>query len=190
MKTVSVMVPQPTVASDIRIRLPFTSNRNQKPFAHLKLLTEVSPCTLGGPFSADFKGKIYAPGAVLDAEELPDPAVVLECVGPIGLAKSGKQREILWVLWRYERKLEEWIEIARAQSDNTDWSLALREPALRALHPRPELVDVTKKTVQIAERIMQVVDSEMDNEADRKVKLKVLNSVYDQVAGRIAGIAA
>ena len=160
------------------VRLPQSSVRTQKQFAHLKLLNRIHP--LESPIA--FEGKLLAPGANISVEDLPEHPVIIECVGPVG---TGMRREILWILWAWDWPREEWHELARSQSVNSDWTLALREPAIRALHPERELQNTTAHWQSVSSAIMQSVDGQLELEVP-EVKLYVLHAVYDQVAGRIA----
>jgi hypothetical protein len=164
------------------IQLPRTSSRSQRRLAHLKLLSAVRPLE----FSCAFEGRIYPPGGLLPEEKLGPCPVVLECVGPVGDARPGRLREVQWILWRYDWQRAEWREIARAQSRDASWTLALREPAIRAMNPKPELVDVLRKGMDIATEIIESIDRRIEHSELEAVRPIVLDAVYNQVAARIA----
>jgi hypothetical protein len=100
---------------------------------------------------------------------------------------KGQYRDVLWILWRYDWRLEQWAEIARAQSRDATWTYALREPALAALHPEPRLFDVEERAAEVAGAVMDQIDKVMVEEV-QPVRQWALNAVYDRVAGRIASI--
>jgi hypothetical protein len=129
-----------------------------------------------------FEGPVFRPGAWISAEEFPEPAVLLECAGPVG---SGRRRPTLWVLWRYILASCEWVEIARAQSLNWEWKLVLREPAWMALHPGVGPVDPDWRGAQLEQELVQIIDAKLLDEV-KAVRLSVLSSLYDDLAGRIA----
>lgn len=162
-----------------RVALPRSSSaRGRSPCLFFRLLSAVE----GTPYNTLFEGQIFKPGASIAAKELPDPAVLLECAGPVG---SGRARPTLWVLWRYDRRCSEWVEIARAQSLNWEWKLVLRQPAWRALHPHPGPVDSDRRGAQIEHELVHIIDAKISEEV-RAVRLNVLSSLYDDLAGRIA----
>jgi hypothetical protein len=132
-----------------------------------------------------FEGRILKPGSNFGAEENAI-LVALECAGPQG---KGQYREMLWILWRYDWPRETWVELGRAQSRDASWTKALREPALAALHPRPELFDIGTRANSLAEKIVSEIDEALEADPEA-VKLCALNLVYDRVAGRIAGLVA
>ena len=173
--------PHTLTAGSKCIQLPRSSTRFDRPYAHLKLLTRVRP----GPWGASFEGKILAPGALLADRDLGPHPVVLECVGPQGPGRPGRQREMLWILWRYDRVREEWVELARAQAVASEWTLALKGPALRALNPQPPLIDVLGQARHLADEIMERIDETLLPEGE-DLQTMALATVYDQLAGRIA----
>ncbi len=127
-------------------------------------------------------GSVHKAGSYLSPQALGSNPIVLECAGPQG---KGSHREILWILWRYDWSAEQWVEIARAQSIDASWTVVLREPALAALNPRPELFDIGKRAGQFAERIAGDIDRALELESE-PVRACALSLVYDRVAGRIA----
>jgi hypothetical protein len=179
-----VMSPAVSLQSKKFIRLPCSSTRAQRPYAHLKLLTAVRP----GCYSVAFEGEILAPGALIDVNRLPVPAVVLECAGPMGEGHGHRRREVLWILWLYDWPEGEWVELARAAAVNWEWTLTLREPAIRALHPRPDLIDVLDRGRAVAGAIMDAINRRVEDEIE-PVRANALNAVYDQIASRLAMMA-
>ena len=166
------------------IKLPRTSTRVQSGYAHLKLLKSVRRDQYS---SASFEGDIFRPGDNVPVETLGPNPVVLECVGMVG---KGQYRDCLWILWRYDWRRSEWAEIARAQSRDASWSLALREPALAALAgPKPKLFDITDRSQALAQTIMSQIDGTLGSEPD-DVRLLAVDAVYNQLAGRLAQLVA
>lgn len=179
----SASVPAPQAPN--RVQLPRSSTRLEKHQAYLRIVTEIRPQSWGG---VAFEGTIYAPGAVIDVGALPRPAVAIECAGPVGAWQRGKHRELLYILWRFDVTRWEWIEIARTQALSWDWQLVFRDPAWRALHPRPDLVDVIKRSRDVGDELLATIDRRLESEGG-DVRASVLSWVYEQVAGRIAGCA-
>ena len=132
-----------------------------------------------------FEGKIHKPGSSVDASELSQNAVALECAGPVGKWTRGKKLETLWILWRFDWEKFCWWEIARAQALGWEWAEVLRGPAIRALNPKPALVDVLARGRELADEILSLVDTKLASE-NQDLRALVLSRVYEYVAGRIA----
>jgi hypothetical protein len=167
------------------VRLPNTSPQNARArssFAHIRLLTSVSPTAW---CAAGFEGSIHKPGAQLTDDELGSNPVLLECAGPQGSWRAGKHRETLWLLWRWDVELKDWCEIARAQAFDWSWAKILREPAIRALTPvvSPP-IDPIARGREVTEELLQRIDTALVTELPA-VRALVLTSIYDRVAGRI-----
>jgi hypothetical protein len=168
------------------IRLPNTSPQNHRQNTHVRMLTEVEPDAWSG---AGFHGTLFQPGTRISRAELGEHPVLLEFAGPQGnWRQRHRESEGLWILWRWDRPAEEWREIARAVSRDWHWALVLREPAIRALHPREEDVDPCDRGREVSEQILASIESTLAPElpAVRKV---VLCAVYDRMAGRLAAAA-
>ena len=165
-----------------RIQLPRSSSRAAKTDAYVKVVDRIRPEAWG---AVSFEGKIYAPGQIVDTHSLPLPCVLVECAGPVGTWQRGKRREFLYVLWRLDSIAWEWVEIARAQAFDWSWTVAFRELAFRALHPRPELVDITGRSLDAAEEILRMIEQRLVGEIT-EVRVSALHSVYERVAGRLA----
>jgi len=172
-------------AAPKRIALPRSSTRLQQNVAYIKIVTRIRTESWGG---VAFDGTLYTPGRVVDLESLPRPLIAIECAGPIGAWRRGKRRETLYILWRFDVALQEWREIARAQAEDWRWSVALRDAAHQALHPRPELVDVIKQSRELADEILGLIDNRL-RDAAPDVKTSALHAVYEEVAGRIVNCA-
>ncbi len=176
------------VAPSKRIQLPRSSSRVAREHVYCKLIEDIIP----QPFhTCLFDGKIYRPGASLEVEQLPRPAVLIECTGPIGPyvnRRGGRHRDYGYILWVFSFDLHEWREIARAQAPDASWTATLREPAWRALHPRPELVDVIQRSRDAAEDLLDVIDKRLRAELP-EVAANALHSLYDRIAGKIAECA-
>lgn len=164
-----------------RVQLPSTSDRSQRGRCYLRLLTEVLPAKFG----AGFEGPIYRPGASVSSDEFPDPAVILECGGKMGKWRPGKPRPTVWLLWRLDRSTWTWEEIARASAYNWEWAITLRPVAIRALNPRPVLMDVHRHCASVAEELVTSIDRRLVREPE-ELKINVLSELYDLVAGRLA----
>jgi hypothetical protein len=151
----------------------------------LKLLTSIR--TELGSFGPAFEGRILAPGSEIPTDELPDPAVILECAGAVWGADR-RRKETLWVLWKYDWQAEEWRELARAQAVNWEWILVLKGPAQEALHPTAGLVDLLKAGRELAEQIVEGIELKLEGQP-RDLRKSVLSCVYQEVAGRIIDAA-
>jgi hypothetical protein len=176
---------QPAPVPPKRIQLPRNSTRVQRQYVYIKIIESIKPEAWG---AVAFDGKILAPGAVVDLDPLPRPLVVIECIGPLGIHQRGKHRDYGYILWRYDFSLFEWQEIARAQAKDWSWTVAMKEPALRALHPRPELVDIVKRSRDLVDELLVSIDQKLVLEKP-DVRKTVLDSLYERVAGRIADCA-
>jgi hypothetical protein len=116
--------------------------------------------------------------------ELGENPIVLECAGPQGPWRGGRNRPNLWILWRYDRPAGRWQEIARALSTNWDWALVLREPAIRALRPVPDIADFSARGREVTEELLRAIDAMLVPELPA-VRALVLTSIYDRMAGKI-----
>jgi hypothetical protein len=141
--------------------------------------------------SADYqlgiRFSIHPPGAHILWEDLPDPAVCIELAGGIGPCKRGQKRECLWILWTFDRSLLEWREIARAAAVNWEWTLTLRQPAIRALHPEPKFVNLLKESRDRADEFVAEMDRRLATMPE-DLRKSVLARVMDQVTGRLANV--
>jgi hypothetical protein len=167
------------------VRLPNTSPQNSRArssFAHIRLLTAVSPTAWN---ASGFEGAIYKPGAQLTDEELGPNPVLIECAGPQGSWRAGKHRETLWLLWRFDFDAKDWREICRAQAFDWSWAVVLREPAIRALTPAASpSIDPIARGREVTEELLQRIDTALVTELPA-VRALVLCDLYNRVAGRI-----
>lgn len=167
-----------------RVQLPRSSTRAARAYAHVKVLSGVGKAESG----AAFEGKIYPPGAVIDAVQL-GRGVALECVGPVD-PRPGKRPEILWILWQWSGYNEagegEWRELGRAAAVNWEWAVALRGMAERALYPDPELLDVMKLGRELAEGIVQAIEAKLEKTPE-SLRKSVVSALYDRLGGKLAG---
>jgi hypothetical protein len=138
----------------------------------------------GADYGAGFTGKLVQPGGWISREDFPDPLVALECAGPQGEWRRGRQRDTLWILWRYDHEFGRWMEICRAQSSGWDWATAIRQPAWRALHPDAGLYDTIERTKALSSDIMGEITRLLKDETD-DMRLTVLSKVHELVAGAI-----
>ena len=169
-------------APESKIRLPQTSTRLQIPEVYIKILDDIVPLPFG---LCRFDGRIYRPGAVIAVETLPRPAVAIECAGPVGVYRRGKRRDYQYLLWTLDPAHLEWRELARAQARDASWTAVVREPAWRALHPRPELIDLMERSADVSQRLIEEIDKQLRAEMP-EVQANALYSVYEWIAGKIA----
>lgn len=79
------------------------------------------------------------------------------------------------------------MELVRAASPGTEWVYSVREAAMEALNPRPELVEVKARCHRLSEEIIALIDQRLQDEAEG-VKGAVLSAIHEQIAGRIAAL--
>ena len=176
-------LPPPAHAVAVsRIRLPQSSTRLQIPEVYVKIVQDIVPLPFG---LCRFDGTIHKPGAVIAVETLPRPAVAIECAGPVGVYRRGKRRDYQYLLWTLDHPDLEWRELARAQSRDASWTAAVREPAWRALHPRPELIDLMERSADVSRDLIDEIEKRLRAEMP-EVQANALYSVYEWIAGRIA----
>jgi hypothetical protein len=175
----------PAPAAPTRIQLPRSSTRLQRPHVFVNVLERVKQEEWG---AVQFEGRIYTPGQVVDFASLPSPLIAIECAGPVGVHQAKKYRDYLYILWRYDLGIQEWVEVARAQAKDASWTLALREPAIRALHPRPELLDIVARSRGLVDELVAAIDQRLVPEMP-EVRRTVLDHLYTRVAGKIADCA-
>jgi hypothetical protein len=171
----------------VEISLPNTSPANRRSgYTHVKILTAVESGAWNG---AGFVGRLYPPGARISAAELPGGAIALEYAGPQGTwQQRNREREGLWILWRYDLEAQDWREIARAVSRDWHWAVVLRGPAIRALElaaADPIAADPTVRAQDVAYELLVAIDSALSPELPA-VRKAVLSAVYDSMAGRLA----
>jgi len=152
------------------------------PYVYIKIVENIVPLPFG---LCRFDGKIYKPGAVIAVETLPQPAVALECAGPVGVYRRGKRRDYQYLLWTLDPGHLQWRELARAQARDASWTVAVRELAWRALHPRPELIDLMERSADVSQQLIDEIDKRLRAEMP-EVQANALYSVYEWIAGRIA----
>src|SRR5262249_52380540 len=91
------------------------------------------------------------------------------------------------MLWSLDVDGLEWHELARARASDTSWTASLREAAARALHPRPELVDIVQRGREVSEALIGAIQSRLNAETP-EVQAAALLSMYDQVAGMLSAV--
>jgi hypothetical protein len=167
------------------VGLPNTSPQNRRSFTHVRIVTRVDADAWNG---AGFHGALFQPGARIPTAELPPAAVALEYCGPQGTWRQrNREREFLWILWRYDWEAADWREIARAVSRDWHWALVLRAPAILALgRPAVDLaeVDPVERGQAVTDELLAGIDSAVSLELPA-VRMAVLTSIYDSLAGRI-----
>lgn len=174
---------KPAVVPPTNVQLPRTSTRLQKPQVYVKIVNGMKQENWG---AVTYEGSLHAPGDVVPWASLPQPAVLIECAGPIGVWQRGKHREVLYILWRWDWIQMDWVEVARAQSLNWSWTVVLKEAVYQALHPRPDLVDIIQRSRDLAEEMLRIMHERLEPEMP-DVQKTAWHSIYERVAGRIAG---
>ena len=170
------------------IRLPRTGGRSTGGTSFAKLLTYVDPEASTG---FGFEGKILRPGTTVTETELwpdgyPPTPVLLEYAPPLpGHGRGHNRGDQLYILWKFDREKNEWVELGRARSVSWEWAIDLRPLAVRALAEARSVVAVLPNLVGIAARISGFLDGELKplEVPDRQ---KVLSVIHDQFAGLMA----
>lgn len=152
-----------------------------EPLAHCKVLDAIR----SKPLNTSFEGKVYKPGSVLPVELLGKYPVVIECAGRTGSYRTKHPTTYLWILWSWNWSRSEWSELARASAVNWEWSETLKEPAIAALNPNPQLYDALQRGQDLADQIMREIEQKLGIER-QEIQVSVLTAVYDRVAGKIA----
>jgi len=165
-----------------QIRLPRSATeRRSSDFTFLKLLDRVTE----HPGGSAFEGRILRPGDTFPENELPDPAVLLECAGTEGRRREkGGTAECRYIVWRWDKRMREWFDLAQASSEHGEWVLALQGVARRALHPEEEAVK-TFDCQESVDRILSFAQSEMHGMSPR-LRIQVLERLYGRIAGLVA----
>lgn len=168
------------------IKLPCSSARASKQ-SFAKLLSRVDPEAYNG---FGFEGIILRPGRTFTEAELrppdfPSTPILLEYVGPSGPKRGHNRNAQLYILWRYEQELRQWVELGRARSVSWEWALDLRPLAVRALREaRGSEMQVLPNLVMIAGRIAVFLDTELQP-LERSDRERVLAVLHDEFASRI-----
>ncbi len=162
------------------IRLPHSSTRLQKSYAHLTLVERVRPVDS----VTAFEGRFCKPGSNVRTEDLPPSGLALECVGPVKVPGERKY-PLLWKLWQYDYDREEWKLLGEAQSVGREWVYTLREIALDVIRPRNPMVDLIGYGNKLSRSIIEELDTKLEAEMP-DVKRMVLEDLHVQVSARIA----
>jgi len=152
--------------------------------AYARVLTRVDP---HADYASGFEGCLLRPASLVREAALPDPAVLLECAGPVRRGSGHRRAPSLYVLWRFDRRRGEWCELARTQAEAWEWAVDLRGPAMRALgqvQARAAAVQVRDLEARL-ERFGCVLDEELAGLPHRQQPL-FLAGLADWVAARLA----
>jgi hypothetical protein len=170
------------------VRLPCSSPRRcREKFA--KLLAYVDP---HADHAFGFEGTFLRPGAtVTDAQLRPTPAypetpILLEYTrGPAYGIRGHQRSDSIYILWRYDHKVDEWRELGRSISFAWEWALELRPLAVRALREaRGSQLEIMPDLPAIAGRIAGFLDRELRSLEDAH-RAKILGVLHDQFAARL-----
>lgn len=160
------------------IRLPRSTMRRTSG-GWIKLLTAVT--LAAGGFA--FEGRLLRSGDTIPADDLPQPAVLLECAGTEGRGRGHCRGDTRYLVWKWDGRAKDWQELAQASSVGDEWAAALREVARRALQPEDAMTPID--CVASAERILSFVESELYGMA-QPWRTRVLERLYGKIAGLIA----
>ncbi len=160
------------------VRLPRSSTRRGL-ITYCRLLKSVEPDTIWGGWS--FDGPVFRPGILINEQDLPRAALLLECAGAHPGGRGHNRAPVLYILWRYEGA--EWLELARVSSVGRDWTVDLGPIAQRELRPpKPFLVDPAISAL----RIVDAIERELEP-LEFKARVLVIRAVEDRLAMRMAG---
>jgi|ERR1051325_678778 hypothetical protein len=162
------------------IRLPRSASVRRSDYTFLKLLDRVGEHTGGSAF----EGRILRPGATFREKDLPDPAVLLECAGTEGRRREkGGTAECRYIIWRWDKIMREWCDLAQASSEHGEWAYALQGVARRALNPE-EAVRVFD-CARSVDRVLSFLETELYG-MNAKLRVRVLENLYGRIAGLVA----
>lgn len=139
-------------------RLP-RSSVSRNAIGHLRLLTDVD--LYGSPY-LQFFGKMLRPGGIFEIEDLPRPAVLLECAGSVRTApaRSRYSFHTLYVLWSFDFDASEWHEELRGTTRDMNLIIDFAPVAHRLLYaiPRPLAQD---RVMTIVRRLAILIDEDL-----------------------------
>jgi hypothetical protein len=161
-------------------RIPKTATRRGA-VCYAKLLTRVDARAENG---YGFEGELLKPGSRIAESDLAGRTILLECTDIEG-SRDYRGRckwDKLYILWRFERESNSWIEIARTQCHSGEWCEVLREPARIALGKTSW--GVVPSVAETIIRIRGMLDQELQGLEDG-AKRQVLGELYDQFASRM-----
>lgn len=161
--------------------LPRSSPWHRAP-GHHKLLTEVD---VHAPPGLQFRGQLLTPGARFEVDDLPRPAVLLECAGSMRTAaqRSRYAFETVWVLWRFDFAELIWVEVARMLSNDASWTVDLAPIAWRLLHQGRQ-TQSEDRAAPIGERLAAVIQLELEA-LTRELRCYVLAGLDRYIANEI-----
>ena len=131
------------------------SNQRRNAGAFIRVLEKVDPAATHG---FGFQGRNYRSGSTIKIADLPNPAIALECASIVPPKLGPREpNHMLWVLWRFGYRENEWLEMARTSSSDWTWSLTLRPLAIRLLNPQP----ITFDCAEIARALTLSIEAEL-----------------------------
>ena len=151
----------------------------------LKLLCRINAYVRSG---FDFLGRLLRPGARIPESDLwPSPEyprvpLVLEGV-QLDFSGHGHNRNAAtFILWRYDRDTQQWIEAARSSAPGARWVHDLAPIARRLLGDTRVWPDPAP--AEICERFATILEGELAA-VTHQVRIEVLSRLHDHCAGRI-----
>lgn len=135
-----------------------------------------------------FEGILLKPGSRVEHGALwpnagfPDTPLLIEFAGSDRTGSGHNRSKQIHILWRFDLKKTEWVEIARTLSLGSDWIPHLVAIALKELGGPPP-PDATE-AVKASSRFLSGLDSELRALGEGEQGM-VLNLVYEQVAARL-----
>jgi len=165
------------------VRIP-RSARHRKILTWARLLRRVAPYPLTG---LDFEGELLWPGEWVPLEKLwPSPAyprqpILMEGAGAVRSGWGKNRAPELYILWRYEVKSGEWIELARCEAQGWEWPAILGQAARAAVAEQLPIRPPAEASA-VAERLRHLLDEELAAAAPAD-RWKVLAMIHEQLAG-------
>lgn len=157
------LAPAASKAHDLRmVRFP-RSCPSRKSTGHLRLVSSVD---LSAPAGLQLRGRFVLPGAKLELDALPRPAVVLEHAGRVAdpAAKTHAERRRsfadLWILWRFDFETSGWVEVVRTTAVNAAFQLEFAPIAARLLNDEGHAVPAAQAR-PAASRVICSIEAEL-----------------------------
>jgi hypothetical protein len=164
------------------VRIPRTAvSRRERTYA--QLIQRVHYTSQWKPFD----GPLLRCGSVIDeaelwpAQDFPDVPLLLEYAGNDRSGRGHNRSNSIYILWRYDRDRNAFVEVMRCVSKNAGWIDQVRAVAIIELkvgfERDPEMAS------KVSARIIIVLDRELDL-LDQEDRGLVMIFVYEQFAAR------
>jgi hypothetical protein len=141
--------------------------------------------------TAVFDGPVFRCGTLIDAAALwPDEsypgfaegfALVLEFAGSDATGRGHRRSNDIYILWRYERKRNAFVEVVRCVSQGLEWIDYIRPVAITEMG----LIEVRDAFIaqKVVGRVLAMLDAELETLGSDDCAL-VMGFVYEQFIAR------